>query len=95
MIFNLYSMEDKLAGIYYQPFQCSAHPVALRLFTELTNDPTSMVYNNPSDYYLVQVGTFDDSTGIISPYSAPAIIAHALTLKSEYKDNEISNGAPV
>lgn len=94
MIFQLYSVHDSLANIYYMPFQTAAVQVAIRTFTDLVNDQTNTVYKNPSDYNLMHLGSFDDSTGLLNPLDKPAFVVNARQLHEEYQ-NEIGNGSSV
>ena len=85
MIFNLYSVHDTLAGIYYMPFQTMAVQPAIRAFTDIVNDPNQSIYRNPSDYNLMQIGTFDDSTGMLSPFDKPEFIVNALAIHRDHQ----------
>lgn len=94
MIFNLYSVNDTLARIYYMPFQTSTVEPAIRVFSDLVNAKGESVYNNPEDFNLMHLGTFDDATGLITPFEKPVFIVSAVKVHEGYKD-EIGNGSSV
>lgn len=77
MTHQMYSMKDNLAGVYMQPQLFQNENVALRNFTEIING-TGVFKNNPGDFELWKIGTFDDQEGIVIP--APEKIATGLSV---------------
>jgi len=69
---KIYSVYDQKAEAYLPPFFLPAKGVAIRTFSEACNDPEHQFGKYPADYTLMELGTFDDSTALIDPYS-PAI----------------------
>lgn len=62
----IYSVLDNLAQRYTRPFLIETEQEAIRLFKMSINDPKNdLMYNNPEDYSLWALGTFDERTGKI------------------------------
>lgn len=62
-----YSIFDKKAGTYSQPFFCVSQGVAIRQLMDLVRDSRTTVSEYPDDFALYQVGDFDDVTGTLMP----------------------------
>lgn len=77
MIHQMYALKDNLAGVYMQPQLFQNENVALRNFTEIING-TGVFKNNPADFELWKVGTYDDQEGIVIP--EPEKIATGLSV---------------
>jgi len=65
MIHHIFSVYDSKAGAYTQPFYAVNARVAIRMFTELANDPKHTFGTHPEDFTLFELGTFDDATAQI------------------------------
>lgn len=63
---NIYSIFDNKALAYNQPFLMKNDNMATRAFSNLANDPESNISANPDDFVLYQIGSFDETTGLIS-----------------------------
>jgi len=62
MILKAFAFLDTKTGAYSVPF-FSSHPgAALRMATDLANDPGTSIGRHPADYVFYQVGTFCDVT---------------------------------
>lgn len=70
---NLYSIYDKVASEYSGPFTAKNDKVATRYYVD-----TLKKANNPNDYELVALGSFDPETGIINSIQ-PFFIALDMT----------------
>lgn len=81
MITVILAAFDKKARAYATPFFNAHADVGIRAFRGAVNDPTHPISKHPEDYSLWLLGTFDDSTGLITPHSAPVHIAEAINLK--------------
>lgn len=72
MRLRLYSIRDRLAGVFLTPFPARADVEAVRQITASFADPQfrqTPVFQNPKDFDLMFVGEFDDESGEISPAS--------------------------
>lgn len=70
MILNAYSVFDRKALTYMPPFFCNTDGQAVRMLTDISNDPSHPIGAHPSDYVLYCVGTYSDANGSMEP-SAP------------------------
>lgn len=61
----LFSIYDQVTQIYSKPFHSTNVLHAQRLFKNAVQDINSEMNRNPSDYDLVELGSFDDQTGAI------------------------------
>lgn len=66
MIQKAFSVFDVKADAYQTPFFMAAPGLAVRAFKDLANDERSTVSRHPADFKLVQVGEFDDQTGVLT-----------------------------
>lgn len=78
MIKLIYSVFDKVALVYGNPFISVSKGVAIRDFANASKDPASGINRNPLDFSLMDLGTFDDSTGIITAHTQPTVVAQAI-----------------
>ena len=70
MIANLYSVIDRLAGEGSPLFEAKNDACAHRIFTR----DLMGIKVDPSDYYLVRVGSVDHETSLITPLPAPVAV---------------------
>ena len=70
---KIFSVLDTKAQAYMNPVSCATAGVALRTFEDSVNDPSSPFHKHPEDYILFQVGSFDETTGIITPSNGEAV----------------------
>lgn len=64
---QLYSLFDKKAGSYSKPFFVAHIAEAMRSVQMALEDGKSMFAKFPADYALYLMGTFDESTGFLTP----------------------------
>lgn len=55
-----FSVFDSKAAVFGTPFFMSREAAAIRAFSDLANDPNTMVGKHPSDFSLFHIGDFDD-----------------------------------
>lgn len=72
MITKLYSVYDVQAGVFLPMFQARADGEAVRSVVQAAQDkrPGNMLAEYPDQFTLMVLGTFDDTTGVITPYPA-------------------------
>lgn len=75
MIINLYSVRDVKSESFSAPFTALADGAAIRDFYALMTTPGSVYQMYPGDFDLFKIGTYDQSTGTITPCPATFIIA--------------------
>lgn len=64
MKLQVYCVYDKQVQAYLQPFYCRTLGEAIRSFTEAVNDPGKAFGKYATDYSLMGLGEFDDSSGM-------------------------------
>lgn len=83
---QLFSVYDRKASIYMAPFVARSTIDATRQIVASFKDPqmaSTPVGQNPEDFELYHVGTFDDEAGIVSDSGfRPALVAPLLALKN-------------
>lgn len=81
MIKYVYSVYDQKAGLFSTPFYQVRREAAQRDFGRATNDPGNVIYDNPSDFDLFELGTWEDESGIFELYPRPEFIQNASFLR--------------
>lgn len=66
MVTKMFAVFDSKAKCYGVPFFFAATGLAVRAFTELTNDEKSTICKYPADFSLHEIGVFDDATGEVA-----------------------------
>lgn len=79
---QIFSVLDVKSKLYAQPFFLQNEDVALRVFTNAANDKSSEIYQNPSDYQLYCIGSFNIETGLITSNEIPTLLTSASSLIS-------------
>lgn len=64
MIHNVYSVYDKTAQAFMQPFMSVNHGTAQRALSGVLRDPQHQFAAHPADYLLCHLATFDDGSAI-------------------------------
>lgn len=80
MKMNLYSVYDKKADSYGNPFYMPTDATASRLFADQVLDASkpSLLNQHPEDFRLNRVGSFDTDTGLVVSLTQPEFIAEAM-----------------
>lgn len=80
MMLRAYSLFDNKALIYNTPFFTNTDQSAVRMLSDLVNDPQTSVSRHPADYVLYCIGHYNDNTGELSPYSPREHVVDAVAL---------------
>lgn len=75
MKLQVYSVYDKAVNAFLQPFYCRSKGEAIRSFTEACSDDKSNFSKYPLDYFLVELGEFDDSTAVFNTHDPVRIVS--------------------
>lgn len=69
MILNAYAIFDTASKLFAQPLFLVSDGVAQRVFSDEVNrsESNNQLYKHPDDFLLYRIGTYDDSTGKLSP----------------------------
>lgn len=65
--------EDLKCGVFLPPFFCAHVGQALRQWEDLVNDQKTLMGRHPMDFRLVEIGSFDDSTGALVSIKAHVV----------------------
>jgi len=76
----VYSVYDKKAGSYGQPFTSNHEAHALRSVQQAANDLQSSLGQYPSDFTLYKIGYFDDASGELVPDKSLTFITEVISL---------------
>lgn len=79
-MFKIFAIYDTKVSTYtIRPFCAPSKGSVLRELSDVVNatDKSAPMAKHPYDYALFEIGTFDDSTGLLSAYLAPE---HVVTL---------------
>lgn len=82
MILKVFSVRDDKAALFMSPFFFSAVGQAVRAFSDLVNDASSMVGRHPEDFGLFEIGAFDDNSGKLESLPAPKLLGRASDFKT-------------
>lgn len=82
MIIRLYTIFDSKTEAYLRPFYGMTNGEAERTFSDTVNDPGSMFNKHPSDFTLFEIGSYDDSNGLVEAIP-PHSLGNALNFKHE------------
>ena len=64
----MFTVWDKKAECYEHPFFQKNEAMAQRLFSDACKDPQHKFGLHPEDYHLFAACSFDDETGVVTPY---------------------------
>lgn len=63
----VFSVYDRAVDAYMRPWVAQTEGQALRMFSDIANDPNSEVYRHKEHYSLFLIGTFTDHDGELEP----------------------------
>lgn len=92
MKFKAFSVYDDKAKAYLPPFFLSEQGQAIRHFYDALVTPDHAFYLHPGDYTLVQIGGFDDSSGVLSGQEIPENLGNGLEVRARFGRREELNG---
>jgi hypothetical protein len=80
--YTIFSSRDVKSESFGQPFFALHVGLAIRALTDAVNNhrEPSDLSNHPEDFILFELGSFDSSTGTITPLEAPRSVVNCLTL---------------
>ena len=78
---RIFSIYDKKAQVYFNPFYFAYKGEALRGFEEAVKDPQSPMSKFPADYSLYCLGVFNCTTGEVEGFPKPEFVSEALDFR--------------
>lgn len=91
MVKQVFSVFDKKAKAYTQPFFMNQKGEALRAFDGIVADKQTQIAKYPEDFALYKLGEFDDVSGLLSSLNEPEFIAHAVDFVKEEPKGELAH----
>lgn len=90
---KMFSVFDSKAACYGTPFFMPMESMAIRAFSDLVNDGTTLVSKHPEDFSLFLVGSFEDSLATFDSVK-PTNLVTASSLKRQpvLQDFSLRNG---
>lgn len=73
----LHSLYDSITNTYMQPLCFRSQAESLRAFAHAANDLRSEISKSPSDYHIMNMGSFDDNNGKFTILPTPQRVATA------------------
>ena len=92
MILKVFSVFDSKAEAYMQPFFMATRGQAIRAFSDTCSDKSTQFSRHPGDFTLFEIGSYDDSTGVMSSYEAKISLGVATEFLTS-KDSGIQDTA--
>ena len=83
---NIYSIFDKVSGIYAPPFIELTDGTAIRACTDLLQRPELPFGKYPKDYHLARIGRWVETEGFVSPTETTIIIEFEVLSDSTKKE---------
>ncbi len=95
---HVYTVHDSKAQAFTQPFFAVNSRVAVRMFTQLANDPEHLFCLHAEDFTLIELGEFDDQNGLFDLLPVSETIGKAIQYQREenrfYDVSPRGNGKP-
>lgn len=82
MMLLVFTVHDAAVEAYLKPFFARSPGEAIRSFIEASNNPKSEIFQHSKDYTLFQIGTYDDTKGLIEPLIPHRPLGKAIDFKS-------------
>lgn len=82
MRLKVFSVLDTKGDVFMTPFFFVATGQAVRAFSDLANNPETVVCRHPGDYRLTCIGEFDDVTGRLEAYDQVQQLGYAQDYKA-------------
>lgn len=83
MVYKVFSLFDSAVEAYNVPMFLRSRGEAIRALQSAVNDPQSSICKWPDQYVLFEIGTYDDSNGVVTMHKAPQSLGAAV----QYKDS--------
>jgi len=85
---ELYVLHDITAECYTTPFHASNDAVATRILSNMVNTPGSSISDNPEDFRLYHIASFDEFTGKLHVFPSAEFIIRASDLRLKISFSE-------
>ncbi len=85
---KLYTVNDLASKTFTKPFVMLTDRDAIEGFRHVCNEPETPYAKHPQDYTLVNIGSFDERTGVLTLSDSQLVLARALDLKHKKLNKE-------
>lgn len=82
---KIFAIRDTKADAFNTPFYMSTVGQALRAFGDEVNNPNSALSKHPEDYFLYELGIYEDATAAFNLLPAPRSLSSAVDFVSAPK----------
>ncbi len=65
MILKMFCILDTKTDVFSRPFYSLTTAEAIRTFSDAVNEPGSPYFKHPTDYFLYEIGAFEDSNATV------------------------------
>ena len=90
MKLKAFAIHDSVAQAFNTPFFMHNAGIAVRVFQDNVNsDDENNISKHPEQFVLFELGEYDDSTGIITPYDSPKALHTGIELKNPTPEDDI------
>lgn len=86
MLLRAYTLHDTKALTYSPPFFVNNDALAIRMLTDLVNDPNTSPGRHPADFRMYCVGSYDDQNGKLLSLDIPNHVMDAVSLVQRQAD---------
>lgn len=74
---RIYAIHDITAEVYTTPFYAINNATALRILCKAVRTPGTSIFDNPEDFRLYSIGSYNEQTGEIIPHVVFELIGRA------------------
>lgn len=85
--YKMFAVRDAKSAVFLMPQVYINEATAIRAFQDGCSEPKSAWAKHPEDFTLFLLGTYDESTGLLTPAVQPVSLACALDFVSGYSDS--------
>lgn len=85
-------VRDRLAEACGPVMLFAAVPAAIRSFSDLATDPSTMVHRHVADFDLLQIAIVDEGSGEVTPVSPPAVLLTGVAWLASQKAPDEGSG---
>lgn len=77
IVYLVYSIRDVKVNVFNTPFFQTSKAGAIRMFSDLVNDPNSTLNKHAEDFQLYEIGVFDSESGAFIAHDQTQFISNA------------------
>lgn len=87
----VFTVYDSAAEVFMHPFYMQSRATAIRAFRDTIERPDHQFAKHPADFTLMEIGTYDDSTGLFTQLQAKENLGTALEHLAAMKNEGVTN----